>query len=372
MRRAVPALLALAALLLAAVALLLHLLAPRPGEWAATLPVGPWQVRAGVPTLLRLATAPAFAAWLDGRRFATRWGPVHWQWSRADRSLHLACAPCRVALPALGDAPVELPRLALAVFRDGEHLHGVLRADTGTEGGPALQAWFSGRLRQDGLALRLRLPGTPIADAYAVLAPRLPELAQARIGGRLALQAAWDLPAGRLRIAPRMDGFTVQGLGTGLLADAVSACGPPSRLRRGDVLARAVLAAEDQRFFEHPGYDLQELQAALAANRSAGGVRRGASTLSQQLAKRLVTGGERRLERKLRELLYAVEMEQTLGKARILRLYLDNAPWGAGVCGAEAAARHYFGRGAGELTRAQATWLAGQLRRPHGPDRPAD
>ena len=55
---------------------------------------------------------------------------------------------------------------------------------------------------------------------------------------------------------------------------------------------------------------------------------RGASTLSQQVAKLLVTGGERSPVRKLRELLYAVEMEQTLGKARILRLYLDNAPWG--------------------------------------------
>ena len=94
-------------------------------------------------------------------------------------------------------------------------------------------------------------------------------------------------------------------------------------------------------------------------------VERGGSTLTQQLARLLVTGGERSAERKLRELLYAVEMEQTLGKPRILRLYLDNAPWGVdasgGLCGAEAAARHYFRRAAVRLEPAQAVWLAAML-----------
>lgn len=92
---------------------------------------------------------------------------------------------------------------------------------------------------------------------------------------------------------------------------------------------------------------------------------RGASTLSQQVAKLLVTGDERSPARKLRELLYAVEMERTLGKARILRLYLDHAPWGAhGLCGAEAAAAHYFGVRAHELTPGQSAWLAAMLHNP--------
>ncbi len=69
--------------------------------------------------------------------------------------------------------------------------------------------------------------------------------------------------------------------------------------------------------------------------------------------------------RKLRELLYAVEMEQVLGKPRILRLYLDNAPWGESLCGAEAASQHYFGVRAHELTITQASWLAAML---HNPD----
>lgn len=352
----------LAALLAGAVTL--RLLAPPPGEWAVPLRIGPWQAPLSVPALLRLATAPPFALWLDGRRLPTRWGALQLQWQRADRSLHVHCAPCRVPAAALGSAPLQVARLRLSVFRDFDAVQGLVRADTGVDGGPTLQAWFSGRLHDGGLTLQLRLPDTPIADAYAVLAPQLPELRQAHIGGQVALWASWHLPRGPLRVVPQVDGFTVQGLGTEALAHAGSSCGEPSRLRRNDWLARAVIAAEDQRFFDHPGYDLRELQAALQANQAEGGVRRGASTLSQQLAKRLVTGDERSATRKLRELLYAVEMEQTLGKARILQLYLDNAPWGRGLCGAEAAARGYFGRSARALAPAQAVWLAAMLHKP--------
>lgn len=367
-RRAACLLLAVLAGLLAAAllatAVTLHLLAPRPGGWAMPLRIGPWRTALSVPAALRLATAAPFAHWLDGRHLATRWGPVQLQWQAADRSLHLQCAPCRLPAPALGSAPLQLQRLQLSLFRDFETVQGQLRADTGTDGGPALQAWFTGRLQHGGLALHLRLPATPIADAYAVLAPQLPELRQARIEGQVALRVQLQLPEGTLRVVPQVEGFAVQGLGTEALAHAASSCGAPSRLRQHDWLARAVLAAEDQRFFEHPGYDIRELQAALQANQTEGGVRRGGSTLSQQLAKRLVTGDARSATRKLRELLYAVEMEQTLGKARILQLYLDNAPWGSGLCGAEAAARGYFGRSARQLEPAQAVWLAAMLHRP--------
>jgi membrane peptidoglycan carboxypeptidase len=172
-------------------------------------------------------------------------------------------------------------------------------------------------------------------------------------------------------VAPRVDGFEVSGLGTEALTGARTACARghrSSRLAPESWLARAVVAAEDQRFYEHPGYDLAELTAALAgnqqANQQAQRTQRGASTLSQQLAKLLITGDERSAVRKLRETLYAVEMERTLGKARILRLYLDNAPWGQQLCGAEAAARFYFGVRAAELTPAQASWLAAMLHNP--------
>ena len=195
----------------------------------------------------------------------------------------------------------------------------------------------------------------------------MPELSQARIGGQFSLQAQLSLPGGTLTVAPRIDGFEVSGLGTEALAGARTACARghrSSRLAPESWLARAVVAAEDQRFYEHPGYDLAELTAALTGNQQAQRTQRGASTLSQQLAKLLITGDERSAVRKLRETLYAVEMERTLGKARILRLYLDNAPWGQQLCGAEPAAQFYFGVRAGELTPAQASWLAAMLHNP--------
>jgi hypothetical protein len=92
--------------------------------------------------------------------------------------------------------------------------------------------------------------------------------------------------------------------------------------------------------------------------------RRGASTLSQQLAKMLYVGDERTAVRKVRELLYAVELDRTLGKARVLQLYLSVVPWGDGQCGAEAAALHYFGKRAAALDAAEAVWLASLLRNP--------
>ena len=135
-------------------------------------------------------------------------------------------------------------------------------------------------------------------------------------------------------------------------------------------LPRAVVAAEDQRFAEHAGYDLPQLLAAWSANQkqppsASGGARpQGASTLTQQLAKLVYTGDERSAVRKLRELLYAVEMERTLGKGRILQLYLAVLPWGDGICGAEAASRHHLGKPASQLKPREAAWLASLLVNP--------
>jgi membrane peptidoglycan carboxypeptidase len=94
------------------------------------------------------------------------------------------------------------------------------------------------------------------------------------------------------------------------------------------------------------------------------GVSRGASTITQQLARGIFTGGERTAARKLRELLFAVEMERTLGKRMILALYLNTVDWGPGICGADAAARIYFGKRPGELTPLEAAWLASILPNP--------
>ena len=199
----------------------------------------------------------------------------------------------------------------------------------------------------------------------------MPEVGRARIEGNFALRARIALPAGDLQLQPVVEGFRVSGLGSEAMAHAwqawhgQAACGASAAFAPDGWLARAVIAAEDQRFFEHTGYDMNELAAALAANQQQGAVARGGSTITQQLAKLMVTGAARSAERKLRELLYAVEMEQTLGKERILQLYLNHAPWGAGVCGADAAARRFFDRPARRLEPAQAVWLAAML---HNPD----
>jgi membrane carboxypeptidase/penicillin-binding protein PbpC len=191
-----------------------------------------------------------------------------------------------------------------------------------------------------------------------------------RVRGSFALTLHAQVPHGRWRIEPQLDGLEVDGLGTERFIDlqrpaacrADAQAGVPSV---GGWLPRAVVAAEDARFFEHPGYDLRAMADALQRNQRPGSAVAGASTLTQQLAKLLVAGDERSASRKLRELLYAVEMERTLGKARILQTYLALAPWGEGVCGAERAVRVHLGqRDPSTVGPVAASWLASLLTAP--------
>ena len=129
-------------------------------------------------------------------------------------------------------------------------------------------------------------------------------------------------------------------------------------------LLRAVVASEDASFFGHSGFDWEEVRKAATQNWRAGRTVRGASTITQQLAKNLWLGTERSYLRKAREALLTVKLERSLGKRRILTLYLDVAEWGNGVFGAEAAAQHWFGTGARDLSAAQASVLAAMLPAP--------
>jgi hypothetical protein len=337
---------------------------PAPGDWSTTLRVGPLQLEVGVATLVQWGSTPWIAKQLHGRTLPTRLGEVHLAWDEARRQLSLHCQPCTLRSSSWGDEPLRLHDVRMTLRRNATELRGTLQSGTVT-------ATWHGTLRPSGITLHVDVPTTPVADGYALFASAIPEVAAAQIGGTFSLKATLELPSKTLTVQPRIDGMTVQGLGTEAWAQAQSQCGQglAARYRNANVpkdslLARAVLAAEDQRFYEHPGYDLVEMGKALRSNQAEDATLRGASTLSQQVAKLLVTGGERSPVRKLRELLYAVEMEQTLGKARILRLYLDNAPWGATLCGAQAAAHTYFGKRADQLTAAQAVWLAAMLHNP--------
>jgi monofunctional biosynthetic peptidoglycan transglycosylase len=134
-------------------------------------------------------------------------------------------------------------------------------------------------------------------------------------------------------------------------------------------LKRAVVAAEDAKFLDHEGFDWEGIQRALEKNQKRGKPVAGGSTISQQLAKNLFLSGDRSVVRKGQEALITLMLENLMSKRRILELYLNVAEWGEGVFGAEAAARHYFGTSAANLTAAQAARLAAMLPRPRFYDR---
>ena len=163
-------------------------------------------------------------------------------------------------------------------------------------------------------------------------------------------------------------------------------------------LQRAVLAGEDSRFFEHNGFDWEAIQKAWdeavregekeareeceadakAANTSVKDCAkredewipplpkfgRGASTITQQLAKNLYLSEDRNFLRKGREAVYTYFLERNLSKKRVLEIYLNVIEWGDGVYGAEAAARTYFKKSASNLTRDEAAFLAAMIPSP--------
>ena len=129
-------------------------------------------------------------------------------------------------------------------------------------------------------------------------------------------------------------------------------------------LKRAVIAAEDDKFIDHEGFDWEGIQKAIEKNQKKGKVVAGGSTISQQLAKNLFLSGAKTPWRKAQEALITVWLELLWDKRRILEVYLNVVEWGEGVFGAEAAARRYFGNGAGQLSAEQAARLAVMLPAP--------
>ena len=134
-------------------------------------------------------------------------------------------------------------------------------------------------------------------------------------------------------------------------------------------LKRAILVAEDDRFVDHEGFDWEGIQKAMDKNQKKGKIVAGGSTISQQLAKNLFLSGERSMLRKSEEALITLMMERILNKERILEIYLNVIEWGDGVFGVEAAARHYFGISAAQLSQEQAAKLAAMVPRPRFYDR---
>ncbi len=138
------------------------------------------------------------------------------------------------------------------------------------------------------------------------------------------------------------------------------------------LLVRAVLIAEDAAFFSHDGIDYDELKESIETNLEQGRIVRGASTITQQLAKNLYLSSSRNPYRKVTELLITRRLEAEVSKTRILELYLNLIEWGDGVWGIEAAAQRYFGVPASALSAEQSALLAAAIINPrvYSPARP--
>ncbi|HWR03006.1 MAG TPA: monofunctional biosynthetic peptidoglycan transglycosylase [Humidesulfovibrio sp.] len=130
------------------------------------------------------------------------------------------------------------------------------------------------------------------------------------------------------------------------------------------LLIKAVLIGEDDKFYQHEGFDYEALEAAFEKNLKQGRFAVGASTISQQLTKNLFLSPEKSLTRKAKEAILTWRMEHTLSKRRILELYVNVAEWGDGIFGIEAASRHYFHKSASALTSMEAARLASVLPNP--------
>jgi penicillin-binding protein 1A len=139
---------------------------------------------------------------------------------------------------------------------------------------------------------------------------------------------------------------------------------PVSRREIPQSLVNAVLAIEDRRFYQHRGVDVRGVLRAFARNMEAREVKEGGSTITQQLAKTLISEDDRTIRRKIREAILALYMESHLSKDEILTRYLNNIYLGAGATGISAAAEIYFGEAVRDLTLAQSAMIAGLIRAP--------
>src|SRR4029079_121474 len=130
-------------------------------------------------------------------------------------------------------------------------------------------------------------------------------------------------------------------------------------------LVNAVVAIEDTKFYQHSGYDLWGIVRAALKNFTAGHVRQGGSTVTQQLARNSFALKERTFRRKLLEIFLARRIEEQCGKQKIMELYLNRIYFGGGLYGAEAASRGYFGKPAHEMSLTECATLAGLIKSPN-------
>ncbi|GAB1779878.1 transglycosylase domain-containing protein [Priestia megaterium] len=131
-----------------------------------------------------------------------------------------------------------------------------------------------------------------------------------------------------------------------------------------DYLKMAFVITEDKRFYEHKGVDPKGILRALYRDVLEGSKSEGASTITQQLARNVFLSNEKTLNRKTKEIAYALELERKYSKDQILEMYLNHIYFGSGAYGIQAAAQEYFGKEAKDLTIAESALLAGLPKAP--------
>ena len=170
---------------------------------------------------------------------------------------------------------------------------------------------------------------------------------------------------GLLKIPDRDPGIMMLANDGSILAEQGSFNGDEVRIADlPDYVPNAFIAIEDRRFYHHWGIDPVGVTRAFVRNMSGRGPMQGGSTLTQQLAKNLFLSGSRSFVRKAQEAVIAAMLEAVMDKRRIFEIYLNVVEWGESSFGAEAAARHYFGVSASQLSPEQAARLAAMLPRP--------
>ncbi|MDR3044437.1 MAG: monofunctional biosynthetic peptidoglycan transglycosylase [Desulfovibrio sp.] len=198
------------------------------------------------------------------------------------------------------------------------------------------------------------------------LAVRLVLLVVVLMGGDIARYAVWPSVTTLAKQNPAVTSFMEYRQGQW----ARQGRGPSYRqtwVGLGNIsryLVLAVTIAEDDKFWQHEGFDLDGMEEAFLRNIEEGRIAAGGSTITQQLAKNLWFTPEKSLSRKAKEAIMAWRLERELSKKRILELYLNVVEWGDGVFGAEAAARHHYGKSAAALTSWEAARLAAVLPNP--------
>ncbi len=123
-------------------------------------------------------------------------------------------------------------------------------------------------------------------------------------------------------------------------------------------LQNFIVLSEDAKFFDHEGFDLHQIENSLKSNLHAQKIKRGGSTITQQLVKNLFLDKKKSYTRKIFEIPWALQIERDLSKKQILELYLNIIEWGPGIYGAEAASRHFFDKSAKDLNPRQALYLS--------------